>query len=73
MGFPRRWCVEALSATRNNVDEALTWILTNGERLSAEDEAADEKAEGAKEENATVTINELRQKWGFPPPRPGFK
>ena len=43
MGFPRRWCVEALSATRNNVDEALTWILTNGERLSAEDEAAEEE------------------------------
>jgi len=42
MGFPRHWCVEALSATRNNVDEALTWILTNGDRLSAEDEAAEE-------------------------------
>lgn len=37
MGFPRRWCAEALAATGNNVDEALTWILTNGERLSAED------------------------------------
>lgn len=42
MGFPRHWCVEALSATRNNVDDALTWILTNGDRLSAEDEAAEE-------------------------------
>ena len=30
MGFPSRWCAEALSATGNNVDEALTWILTNG-------------------------------------------
>ena len=38
MGFPRHWCVEALTATRNNVDEALTWILTNGDRLSAADE-----------------------------------
>ena len=37
MGFPRRWCAEALAATGNNVDEALTWILTNGERLSSED------------------------------------
>mmetsp|Transcript_32185 Transcript_32185/g.67666 ORF Transcript_32185/g.67666 Transcript_32185/m.67666 type:complete len:3523 (+) Transcript_32185:112-10680(+) len=45
MGFPRHWCVEALSATRNNVDEALTWILTNGDRLSAEDEAAEEGQE----------------------------
>ena len=41
MGFPRHWCVEALSATSNNVDEALTYILTNGDRLSAEDEAVD--------------------------------
>jgi hypothetical protein len=42
MGFPSRWCAEALTATGNNVDEALTWILTNGERLSAEDEGIDE-------------------------------
>lgn len=39
MGFPRRWCLEALAVTGNNVDEALTWILNNGERLSEEDEA----------------------------------
>ena len=39
MGFPRRWCIEALAVTGNNVDEALTWILNNGERLSEEDEA----------------------------------
>ena len=42
MGFPRRWCAEALAATGNNVDEALTWILTNGERLSAEDVGMEE-------------------------------
>ena len=29
MGFPPHWCAEALVATGNNVDEALTWILTN--------------------------------------------
>jgi len=39
MGFPRRWCTEALAVTGNNVDEALTWILSNGERLGEEDEA----------------------------------
>jgi hypothetical protein len=33
MGFPRRWCTEALSATSNNVDDALTWILNNNETL----------------------------------------
>jgi hypothetical protein len=48
MGFPRHWCVSALSATSNNVDEALTWILTNGAALAAteaEDEAKDEDSE----------------------------
>ena len=37
MGFPDDWCRQALEATRNNVDDALTWILTNGERLSGQD------------------------------------
>jgi len=45
MGFPPRWCAEALAVTGNNVDEALTWILTNGERLSEEDEAAEAEGE----------------------------
>jgi hypothetical protein len=46
MGFPSRWCTEALAATGNNVDEALTWILTNGERLSEEDEAMEADDDG---------------------------
>ena len=50
MGFPSRWCAEALTATGNNVDEALTWILTNGERLSAEDEGMDDVEDDADEE-----------------------
>jgi len=45
MGFPSHWCAEALAATGNNVDEALTWILTNGERLSAQDQDADEQVD----------------------------
>ena len=49
MGFPRRWCTEALAATGNNVDEALTWILNNNETLenldaSEEEEEDDEDA-----------------------------
>lgn len=44
MGFPRRWCTEALAVTGNNVDEALTWILNNGERLSEEDEGIEAEA-----------------------------
>lgn len=46
MGFPRHWCAAALAATSNNVDDALTWILTNGERLSAEDENAEDEQAG---------------------------
>ena len=42
MGFPSRWCAEALAATGNNVDEALTWILSNVERLSSEDAGMEE-------------------------------
>ncbi|KAL0586911.1 hypothetical protein ABG067_003531 [Albugo candida] len=37
MGFPAHWCKKALAANRNNVDAALTWILSNGEILEAED------------------------------------
>lgn len=43
MGFPQHWCVEALTATGNNVDEALTWILMNGDRLTVDDEAVEEE------------------------------
>lgn len=53
MGFPRHWCVSALSATSNNVDEALTWILTNGDRLAAQGEMEeDEKDEDSEDEEA---------------------
>lgn len=45
MGFPSHWCTEALAATGQNVDEALTWILTNGARLSALDEGDDNDAD----------------------------
>lgn len=41
MGFPPNWCAEALSSTGHNVDEALTWMIRNGERLSALDEGVD--------------------------------
>jgi SPRY domain/UBA/TS-N domain len=51
MGFPQRWCTEALAVTGNNVDEALTWILNNGERLSEEDEAIEADG-GAEVDNA---------------------
>ncbi|OWZ20853.1 HECT E3 ubiquitin ligase [Phytophthora megakarya] len=42
MGFPFNWCRKALAANRNNVDAALTWILSNGEALEAEDRRDEE-------------------------------
>lgn len=42
MGFPANWCKKALAANRNNVDAALTWILSNGEALEAEDRREEE-------------------------------
>ena len=30
MGFPQAWCNQALDATHNNVDAALSWILSHG-------------------------------------------
>ncbi|RLN96945.1 hypothetical protein BBJ28_00019457, partial [Nothophytophthora sp. Chile5] len=42
MGFPFNWCKKALAANRNNVDAALTWILSNGEALEAEDRREEE-------------------------------
>lgn len=42
MGFPPNWCAEALLSTGHNVDEALTWMIRNSERLSAQDEGVDD-------------------------------
>ena len=42
MGFPPSWCSKALAANHNNVNAALTWILSNGEALAAAEEAGDE-------------------------------
>lgn len=42
MGFPSRWCEEALVNTNRNLDDALNWILINGERLSAFDDGNDD-------------------------------
>ena len=47
MGFPPNWCAKALAANRNNVDAALTWILSNGETLAAEDHEEEENAASA--------------------------
>ena len=56
MGFPSHWCAEALAATgTGNVDEALTWILTNGERLSAQD-TNDEDDQGTYRAAAVATL-----------------
>ncbi|EEY61198.1 HECT E3 ubiquitin ligase, putative [Phytophthora infestans T30-4] len=57
MGFPFNWCKKALAANRNNVDAALTWILSNGEALEAEDRRDEEaklRAAGGDGADATV-------------------
>jgi len=37
MGFPQSWCLRALGATNNDVDGALSYILSHGEELSIND------------------------------------
>jgi hypothetical protein len=41
MGFPPSWCSRALAANHNDVDAALSWILSHGEDLIASDESKD--------------------------------
>ena len=44
MGFPQNWCEKALVVTDNNFESALTWVLSNGEMLQAEDLAEEQAA-----------------------------
>ncbi|CAK5015231.1 unnamed protein product [Aphanomyces euteiches] len=57
MGFPVTWCRKALIANRNNVDAALTWILSNGEALEAEDRREEEKKES--DPQCPITSNSI--------------
>lgn len=61
MGFPVTWCKKALLANRNNVDAALTWILSNGEALEAEDRREELKNKSsnreADEDKESVTVS----------------
>ena len=43
MGFPERWCNKAIDVVGDSFDNALTWILGNGELLQSEDNAEQEK------------------------------
>eukprot|EP01041_Mallomonas_annulata_P001744 gene1744-3367_t len=38
MGFPPTWCAKALAVNQNNVDAALTWILSHGEDLVSDED-----------------------------------
>nr|CCA19532.1 HECT E3 ubiquitin ligase putative [Albugo laibachii Nc14] len=68
MGFPAHWCKKALAANRNNVDAALTWILSNGEILEAEDRreeisktlGSNEEVESLEKCSSTLPPNPLR-------------
>jgi len=47
MGFPQSWCLRALGATNNDVDGALSYILSHGEELSISDGGDGALADGA--------------------------
>ncbi|GLE04956.1 hypothetical protein PINS_up013937 [Pythium insidiosum] len=67
MGFPINWCKKALIANRNNVDAALTWILSNGEALEAEDRREEEATQRvAHDSDVVVAENES----SIPKPNP---
>ena len=52
---------QALTANRNNVDAALTWILSNGEALAAEDQEEAEREEAEEQEDGDASkVN----RWG---------
>ncbi|KAF1772112.1 Ubiquitin-associated domain [Phytophthora cactorum] len=74
MGFPFNWCKKALAANRNNVDAALTWILSNGEALEAEDRRDEEAklrasgGDGADGNAPTTTIPEGEESVLMPNP-----
>ena len=58
MGFPPNWCSKALAANRNNVDAALTWILSNGERLATQDQEEVQSRDGMDEDDEVQTIED---------------
>jgi len=59
MGFPLQWCAQALTATGNNVDEALSWILANGYRLSGTGDSQDVADSGEDKDNDEEDESEI--------------
>ena len=55
MGFPPNWCARAMHATKNDVDDALSWILSHGDELVADATAAIDLAEA--ESNSDISNN----------------
>jgi hypothetical protein len=73
MGFPFNWCKKALAANRNNVDAALTWILSNGEALEAEDRREEEaklRSSGGEASDANVPSTIPEGEYVVPMPNP---
>jgi len=63
MGFPAKWCNRAIDVAGENFENALTWILSNGELLQAEDRADNAAAEAEQ--------NDTDSKQGTPPGKHG--
>lgn len=62
LGFPQSWCDRAMEANGNNTDAALSWILSNGERLVDEETGSGENDSPVSQSavsSATAAINPL--------------
>lgn len=56
MGFPPSWCARAMEATNNNVDAALSWILSHGEELVADPEQHETTPSSENETSSSKTL-----------------
>jgi len=54
MGFPPSWCARAMEATNNNVDAALSWILSHGEELVTDPEQQESTTSSDVSSNKTL-------------------
>ena len=56
MGFPPHWCARAMHAANNDVDAALSWILSHGEELVADAAAGVGEADVAVSDHPNIPL-----------------
>ena len=59
MGFPVSWCSRALDATQNNVDAALSWILSNSELLGSTGSGVSSDLKSSESKDDVIPIEQL--------------